>query len=226
MLPLNMLYWRYMARKFHNRDKPMDARTRRRLNFISVMSERGYKYSDLRNDFGLDGNYLNRLANNADKGMGDVIARRIEKAFNLSPNHLDRAIDHIDSGRAVAYIARLESSDVMDYLHDESRSISGEMVMPVQHDLGGCFCVQHTGDAMQPKIVDGDELIIRPGVDAKIGQVVLAKLADAPEPIVRRYSKDAGKIYLVADERAYGVKELKTGDEILGVAVRVVREVM
>ena len=61
-----------------------------------------------------------------------------------------------------------------------------------------CFAVRHAGNAMEPKVSNGDLVIIDPTTSPEDGDMVLATVNSLPEAIVRQFIVGSQHNYLIA----------------------------
>lgn len=67
------------------------------------------------------------------------------------------------------------------------------------------FLLRVKGDSMAPRIVEGDLVLIRPGLDIVNGEIYAVLVENIiPEATLKRVYKTDGQIVLVADNPAYG----------------------
>jgi repressor LexA len=81
---------------------------------------------------------------------------------------------------------------------DEFVSLSDDLTR------GAHFALRARGDSMEPKIEDGDLLLVRVQSDAVDGDVVIAQFEEDAETTVKRFRKKQHRVFLQADNPRYG----------------------
>jgi len=88
----------------------------------------------------------------------------------------------------------------------------------------GCFAFEYSGDYMQPTIRDGDIIVIKPGATILNGSIGLI-VGKWEVPLLRRYREINDEKYFSSDNTAYAPFRPDASTRILGVVVKIWREV-
>lgn len=103
-----------------------------------------------------------------------------------------------------------------------------EQIFPLPTEFVGndpVFMLRVKGDSMiDAGIFDGDLVVVRRQPDANEGDLVAA-LVDDEEATVKRFHREAGRVVLIPENRAYEPMTFDHGVEILGRVVAVLRSV-
>ena len=117
-------------------------------------------------------------------------------------------------GRVVAGIPIDAVEEIIDY-----EEISEDMARQ-----GDFFALQVKGDSMEPRIVDGDVVIVRKQEDVDSGDIAIV-LVNGDEATIKKVQKFEGGINLVPTNSAYPVLTY-TNKEIEQLPVRVIGKVV
>jgi len=82
-----------------------------------------------------------------------------------------------------------------------------------------CFGLRVDGDSMQPRICDGDIVILSPSVRAKQGSIAVAKVRDQIGVTCKIIRFDKGQVYLVAGNENYETRVVEQDQLIWALAV-------
>lgn len=131
---------------------------------------------------------------------------KLAEYFNVS---IDYLIGHISNtpgtqkpsgsilipvlGKVAAGLPVFANEEILDY----------EEITPKMAASGEYFALQIRGDSMEPKISDGDVVIVRQQNDCETGDIVVV-LINGDEATVKRIKKIPEGIMLVADNPNYG----------------------
>jgi hypothetical protein len=141
------------------------------------------------------------------KGMGERLARAIEKKLGLAEFYLDGRAQGLHQGATVSSdvaAALVDSRAVPLLTFDEvarvgaSAASQGERVGIVfgARDLGAlAFGLVVTGNAMSPEFVEGDRIIVDPEVRPTAGDVVIAKVQGGGTVFRRYRPRDDGSTF-------------------------------
>lgn len=83
------------------------------------------------------------------------------------------------------------------------------------------FALRVIGDSMEPRIPDGSVVIIDPEREPKAGSILLVKLPDDDQALLRQLGYDGAKQFLRPLNNRYPIIPMPAGAKILGVAVKV-----
>ena len=117
-------------------------------------------------------------------------------------------------GRVAAGLPIEAQQEILDW-----EEISGEMALD-----GEYFALQIKGDSMEPRMRNGDVVIVRQQEDADDGDTVIA-LVNGNDAVCKRLKKYQDGIALVSTNPAYEPMYF-SGSEIDGVPVRIIGRVM
>lgn len=95
-------------------------------------------------------------------------------------------------GRVAAGLPLLAEEEIIDY----------EEIAPEMAEGGRIFGLRVKGDSMEPRICEGDVLIVREQPDADSGDVVIA-LIDGEDAVVKRLMKYSDGIALISNNPHY-----------------------
>ncbi len=153
---------------------------------------------------------VQRLADYFNIGKSDLID---DKSTALSPSTSHAVIINV-LGRVAAGIPIEAIEDIID-----TEEITENMAK-----TGRFFGLQIHGDSMEPRITDGDIVIVRKQDDAESGDIVIATV-NGDEATCKRLRKYRDGIELVANNPAY--KPLfYTNEEIINKPVRIIGRVV
>lgn len=180
------------------------------------MREKNVQYNQLKQSYGLDGNYINRLVNNPEVGVGHNYAKKICEAFGKPLDYLDRPIESDEQVRSAVYIPVLAFEEVSDYLKSgEKRNYEQ---MPVKRGTSeDSFCVVHEGISMEPKYKAGWNLIVDPTVSPETGDNVLATVEE--NVMVRSFAKEGRKSILTPANATFDTITIGNQDDVMGVII-------
>lgn len=117
-------------------------------------------------------------------------------------------------GRVVAGIPIDAVEEILDY----------EEISPEMASQGDFFALQIKGDSMEPRMVDGDVVIVRKQEDVDNGDIAIV-LVNGDEATIKKVQKFDGGINLVPTNSAYPVLTY-TNKEIEQLPVRVIGKVV
>lgn len=144
---------------------------------------------------------------NPTKGIGDQIAREIERALKLPHGSLDvpKASAQLSHNQTVNYPNKklpvlnsmaagkwCSSADAFDPNDAEDWIDAPDAVGP------RAFVLRIEGISMEPKFVEGDKVIIDPSLKAQPGDYVVIKRINNESTIFRQLKQEGGELYLYA----------------------------
>lgn len=124
------------------------------------------------------------------------------KVFNVSPSYLmgwDLDIDASSNGVIIPVLGRVAAGiplTASEYIIDT------EEIPEAMAADGEYFGLQVKGDSMEPKISNGDVVIVRKQSDADDGDLVIA-LVNGDDAVVKRLKKYKDGIALISNNPAY-----------------------
>lgn len=160
------------------------------------------------------------------ENMGRDKIAKLSKILKISPGQIAGYMEDEDTrkkskgvkipvlGRVVAGIPIDAMEEIIDY-----EEISEDMARQ-----GDFFALQVKGDSMEPRIVDGDVVIVRKQEDVDSGDIAII-LVNGDEATIKKVQKFDGGINLVPTNSAYPVLTY-TNKEIEQLPVRVIGKVV
>jgi SOS-response transcriptional repressor LexA len=141
------------------------------------------------------------------KGIGDQIAREIEKALKLHHGYLDMPFTLGEFNQAVLLSHSGRKLPVMDAIAAGFWCLKSE-----ESDIGGvkewvdapgpvgskAFILKVEGLSMEPKFHEGDKVVVDPSMEALSGHYVLAKHSGDQTAILKQLRQEGQEMYLCA----------------------------
>lgn len=189
----------------------------------------GMSYSDLSQKTGFSTSVLYRYENGDTKKIPIDRIKIIAKALNLDPYSLydfDQATDELGKsvnskimkipvlGTVRAGIPIEAVENIIDY-----EEISEDMARQ-----GEFFALQIKGDSMEPKISEGDVVIVRKQSDVDSGNIAIV-LVNGEEATIKKIQKFDGGINLIPSNPSYDVRTY-TNDQIESLPVQILGKVV
>lgn len=160
----------------------------------------------------------------------DKIAK-IADVFNVSPSYLigwDNNVGPITNGTkhkapgvTINVLGRVAAGVPIDAIEDiiDTEEISAELA-----STGDFFGLQIHGDSMEPRMYEGDVVIVRQQDDAESGEVIIA-MVNGDEATCKRLKKYDGGIMLLSNNPRYE-PIVFTNEEIEEKPVRIIGKVV
>ncbi|XBX05273.1 S24 family peptidase [Enterocloster clostridioformis] len=160
----------------------------------------------------------------------DKIAK-IAKVFGVSPSYLlgwDNNVGPITNGTkqkrpgiSINVLGRVAAGVPIEAIEDviDTEEISDEMASG-----GYFFGLQIHGDSMEPKMSEGDVVIVRQQNDAESGEIVIA-MVNGDEATCKRLRKYDGGIMLLSNNPKYEPM-IFTSEDIVNKPVRIIGKVV
>lgn len=177
-------------------------------NLRRVMDERHLKTGALATLLGKAPAQVSAFAGkNPTKGIGDQIARELEKALELPGGYLDMAFGPDDSGNAVVLSSTGRKLPVISSITAGSWCEAVDNFHPGDADewieapgpVGpNAFILKIEGISMQPMFFEGDKIVIDPAQDARPGHFVVAKRASDQAVTFKQLRFEDGTYFLYA----------------------------
>lgn len=156
-------------------------------------------------------------------------ANEIASFFNLSVNELcykdlsapSITHDKTSHGALIKVLGRVAAGIPIEAVEDiiDTEEISEELAR-----TGEFFGLQIHGDSMEPRIYDGDVVIVRQQDDAESGEIVIA-MVNGDDAVCKRLSKYAGGISLISLNSKYDPL-IFTNEDIASKPVRIIGKVV
>lgn len=177
-------------------------------NLRRVMDERHIKTGSLATLLGKAPAQVSAFAGkNPTKGIGDQIARELEKALELPGGYLDMAFGPDDSGNAVVLSSTGRKLPVISSITAGSWCEAVDNFQPGDADewieapgpVGpNAFILKIEGISMQPMFFEGDKIVIDPAHEARPGHFVVAKRASDQAVTFKQLRFEDGTYFLYA----------------------------
>ena len=130
------------------------------------------------------------------------ILEPLAKALNTSPEYLIGWVKtpiNNNGSKVINVLGRVSAGtplDAIEYVID-TEEITEELA-----STGSFFGLQIKGDSMEPRICDGDVVIVRQQSDAESGDIVIA-MVNGDDAVCKRLKKYAGGIALISLNTKY-----------------------
>lgn len=153
-------------------------------NFRRVLAERKLRLTDVADRLGKAPAQVSAFEENPTKGIGDQIAREIEKALHLHNGYLDMPyglgefnnatlLSH--TGRKLPVIGSIAAGAWCEH-HGSFDPRDAEEWIDAPGPVGPrAFILRVEGISMEPKFMEGDKIVIDPSLEALPGHFVAAK---------------------------------------------------
>jgi SOS-response transcriptional repressor LexA len=192
-------------------------------NFRRVIAEKKLRLTDIADRLGKAPAQVSAFGGkNPTKGIGDQIAREIEKALGLHQGYLDmpygisessnltvlshtgRKLPIIGSIAAGAWCESRGSFDVGD----------AEEWIEAPGPVGPhAFILRVEGISMEPKFLEGDKIVIDPALEALPGHYVAAKRSRDQALTLKQLRQEGGEKYLYALNPDWPERIIKMSEE-------------
>lgn len=177
-------------------------------NFRRVIADRKLRLTDLADMLGKAPAQVSAFGGkNPTKGIGDQIAREIEKALDLYSGYLDMpyGLNEFNNATVLSHTGRklpvigsiaagawCESKGSFD-------SIEAEEWIDAPGPVGPrAFILRVEGISMEPKFIEGDKIVIDPSLDALPGHFVAAKRSSDQAATLKQLKQEGSEQYLFA----------------------------
>jgi SOS-response transcriptional repressor LexA len=181
-------------------------------NLRRLLQERGLKLAMLAELLGKAPAQVSAFAGrNPTKGIGDQIAREIEKALSLPSGYLDIPFSLSEVGGELVNVTVLSHTGrklpVIGSIAAGAWCESGSLFDPRDAeewvDAPGpvgprAFVLRVEGISMEPKFVEGDKVVIDPSLEALPGHFVAAKRASDQATTLKQLRQEGSEQYLYA----------------------------
>lgn len=166
---------------------------------IKYLRERyGYSQAELSEKVGYRGKSTISKIESGQRDISQSMIQRFASVFGVSPTYLiygeetERTVRVPVYGRIAAGIPISAITDIEDY----------EEISAALAEQGEYLALKIHGDSMEPRIREGDVIIIRRQEDCESGDVV-AVLINGDEATCKRIKKTPEGIYLISNNPAY-----------------------
>lgn len=177
-------------------------------NFRRLLAERNLRLIDIAELLGKAPAQVSAFGGkNPTKGIGDQIAREIEKALSLPNGSLDvlQDLSGFNNGSVVGYTGRklpvigsiaaglwCEAIETFDSRDAEEWIEAPGPVGP------RAFILRVEGISMEPKFMEGDKIVIDPSLEALPGHFVAAKRTRDQAATLKQLKQEGNEQYLYA----------------------------
>lgn len=177
-------------------------------NFRQILAEKKLRLIDIAELLGKAPAQVSAFGGkNPTKGIGDQIAREIEKALSLPNGSLDipRGFANFDNGTVMSYTGR--KLPVIGSIAAGAWCCSDESFDPRDAEewieapgpVGPrAFILRVEGISMEPKFMEGDKVVIDPSLDAFPGHFVAAKRTRDEATTLKQLKQEGNEMYLYA----------------------------
>ena len=166
---------------------------------IKYLRERnGYSQAELAERVGYHGKSTISKIESGQRDISQTMIKRFASVFGVSPTFLiygeetERTVRVPVYGRIAAGIPMSAITDIEDY----------EEISAALAEQGDYLALKIHGDSMEPRIREGDVIIIRRQDDCESGDIV-AVLINGDEATCKRIKKTPEGIYLISNNPAY-----------------------
>lgn len=177
-------------------------------NFRRVLSEKQLRLTDIAERLGKAPAQVSAFGGkNPTKGIGDLIARQIEKALDLHQGYLDMpyAIGEFNNATVLSHTGRKlpVMGSIAAGLWCETNGsfdpVDAEEWIDAPGPVGPrAFILRVEGISMEPKFVEGDKIVIDPSLEALPGHFVAAKRTRDQAATLKQLKQEGTEQYLFA----------------------------
>ncbi|MDR0189744.1 S24 family peptidase [Pseudomonas yamanorum] len=177
-------------------------------NFRRVLAEKKLRLTDIAEMMGKAPAQVSAFGGkNPTKGIGDRIAREIEKALRLHTGFLDMpyGMDEFNNatmlrhtGRKLPVIGSIAAGTWCEAKASFDSTDAEEWIDAPGPVGPGAFILRVEGISMEPKFFEGDKIVIDPSLDALPGHYVAAKRTRDQAATLKQLKQEGGELYLFA----------------------------
>ena len=139
---------------------------------------------------------------------------------NGSGQMLDLDSSPYDATSNIKKIPFLNLADAIRIGHISDKSTFPTLV--VSSDIpSSCFAVEHAGNSMFPKVIEGNILIVDRSAQHEDGDIVLLHVVNQPESIIRQYVVGSAGQYLCAINPKFVPIPLDNNVSIIGKVIEI-----
>jgi len=177
-------------------------------NFRRILVDRKLRLTDIADLLGKAPAQVSAFGGkNPTKGIGDQIARELEKALNLHNGYLDMpyGLNEFNNATVLSHTGR--KLPVIGSIAAGAWCESGGSFDPSDAeewiDAPGpvgprAFILRVEGMSMEPKFVEGDKIVIDPALEALPGHFVAAKRSSDQAATLKQLKQEGSERYLFA----------------------------
>lgn len=189
----------------------MNIKDRRLQNFRRVLEEKNLKLKDISNLLDKAPSQISAFGGkNPTKGIGDQIAREIEKVLGLYHGYLDTPFgrdEHTNPvvltqiGRRLPVMGSVSAGRWCE-IGDGAPDIRDVEILDWVEAPGPvgprAFVLQVEGVSMAPKLFEGDKIVVDPSLECRPGDLVVAKNHGTSPAMIRQLMQEGETRYLLA----------------------------
>lgn len=177
-------------------------------NFRRVLAEQKLRLTDIAELLGKAPAQVSAFGGKKPtKGIGDQIAREIEKALHLHHGYLDMPygigefnnatlLSH--TGRKLPVMGSIAAGAWCEH-HGSFDPCDAEEWIDAPGPVGPrAFILRVEGMSMEPKFVEGDKIVIDPALEALPGHFVAAKRTSDQATTLKQLRQEGGELFLYA----------------------------
>ncbi len=177
-------------------------------NFRRIIAERNLRLTDVAERLGKAPAQVSAFGGkNPTKGIGDQIARELEKALHLHEGYLDMpygvgefnnatVLSH--TGRKLPVIGSIAAGSWCEG-HGSFEPRDAEEWIDAPGPVGPrAFILRVEGVSMEPKFMEGDKIVIDPSLEALPGHYVAAKRVRDEAATLKQLRQEGSERYLYA----------------------------
>jgi len=177
-------------------------------NFRRIIAERNLRLTDVAERLGKAPAQVSAFGGkNPTKGIGDQIARELEKALNLHEGYLDMpygvgefnnatVLSH--TGRKLPVIGSIAAGSWCEGQGSFDPRDAEEWIDAPGPVGPSAFILRVEGVSMEPKCMEGDKIVIDPSLEALPGHFVAAKRVRDEAATLKQLRQEGSERYLYA----------------------------
>ncbi|QBQ11064.1 MULTISPECIES: LexA family transcriptional regulator [unclassified Pseudomonas] len=177
-------------------------------NFRRVLAERKLRLTDIADLLGKAPAQVSAFGGkNPTKGIGDRIAREIEKALGLHSGYLDMPYGQgefsnatllSNTGRKLPVIGSIAAGAWCEIEGSFDPRDAEEWIEAPGPVGPRAFILRVEGISMEPKFVEGDKIVVDPSLEALPGHFVAAKRTIDQAATLKQLKQEGNELYLYA----------------------------
>ena len=187
-----------------------------------ICKERKIPISKLERDLGFSNGYIGQLR----KGVFPdnrlySIANYLNVTIDYLMNGTEKNISKKGKGVKIPILGKVAAGIPIEQIED---IIGWEEITEDMASTGDYFCLQIKGDSMEPRMYEGDIVVVRQQDDADTGDIVIAQVNGA-EATCKRLTKAIDSISLISLNPKYE-PVVFTADKVLNMPVKIIGKVV
>jgi SOS-response transcriptional repressor LexA len=192
-------------------------------NFRRVLTEQGLRLTDIAERLGKAPAQVSAFGGkNPSKGIGDQIARELEKGLGLPNGYLDmpfgigefnNATILSHTGRKLPVVGSIAAGAWCEPYNQFDPRDAEEWVDAPGPVGPRAFVLRVEGVSMEPKFSEGDKVVIDPSLEALPGHFVAAKRSRDQAATLKQLKQEGGEQYLYALNPDWPDRIIKLSEE-------------